>query len=162
MPLSINVGLSRKASRDYQSSGVSINVTAELDQSLLARPAELQQAIGDLYSQAQSALDRQTQQAEPAAVPQAADAARRAVPRPASPALPGAIPGGNGRAAPAMTASQRRAVEAICQRIGLDPDAEAREQLGVEFAGLSLRQASRLIDLLKQVEPAEGRNGGAR
>lgn len=31
MPLSINVGLSRKASRDYQSTGVSINVTAELD-----------------------------------------------------------------------------------------------------------------------------------
>lgn len=38
MPLSINVGLSRKASRDYQSTGVSINVTAELDQTLLARP----------------------------------------------------------------------------------------------------------------------------
>ncbi len=34
MPLSINVGLSRKASRDYQSTGVSINVTAELDQAL--------------------------------------------------------------------------------------------------------------------------------
>ena len=43
MPLSINVGLSRKASRDYQSTGVSINVTAELDQSLLAKPDELQQ-----------------------------------------------------------------------------------------------------------------------
>ena len=38
MPLSINVGLSRKASKDYQSTGVSINVTAELDQSLLAKP----------------------------------------------------------------------------------------------------------------------------
>ena len=40
MPLSINVGLSRKASKDYQSTGVSINVTAELDQSLLAKPAK--------------------------------------------------------------------------------------------------------------------------
>jgi hypothetical protein len=37
MPLSINVGLSRKA-KDYQSTGVSINVTTELHQSLLARP----------------------------------------------------------------------------------------------------------------------------
>ena len=27
MPLSINVGLSRKASKDYQSTGISINVT---------------------------------------------------------------------------------------------------------------------------------------
>jgi hypothetical protein len=59
MPLSINVGLSRKASRDYQSTGVSINVTAELDQTLLARPDELQRQIGDLYSQAQNALDQQ-------------------------------------------------------------------------------------------------------
>ncbi|QOV89759.1 hypothetical protein [Humisphaera borealis] len=37
MPLSINVGLSRKASRDYQSTGYSINVTAELDQALLGQ-----------------------------------------------------------------------------------------------------------------------------
>ena len=59
MPLSINVGLSRKASRDYQSTGVSINVTAELDQSLLAKPEELQNQIGGLYSQAQTALDQQ-------------------------------------------------------------------------------------------------------
>src|SRR5208282_3705820 len=48
MPLSINVGLSRKASKDYQSTGVSINVTAELDQALLARPDQLQKQIGDL------------------------------------------------------------------------------------------------------------------
>lgn len=58
MPLSVNVGLSRKASKDYQSTGVSINVTAELDQSLLARPDELQRHIDDLYAQAEQALDR--------------------------------------------------------------------------------------------------------
>jgi hypothetical protein len=58
MPLSVNVGLSRKASKDYQSTGVSINVTAELDQSLLARPDALQQHIDDLYAQAEQALDR--------------------------------------------------------------------------------------------------------
>jgi hypothetical protein len=38
MPLSVNVGLSRKASKDYQSTGVGINLTAELDQALLAKP----------------------------------------------------------------------------------------------------------------------------
>jgi hypothetical protein len=42
MPLSINVGLSRKASKDYQSTGTSINIVAELDQALLAKPDELQ------------------------------------------------------------------------------------------------------------------------
>jgi hypothetical protein len=59
MPLSINVGLSRKASKDFQSTGVSINFTAELDQSLLARPDELQEQIHGLYAQAEKALDRQ-------------------------------------------------------------------------------------------------------
>ena len=58
MPLSMNVGLSRKASRDYRSTGVSINVTAELDQSPLAKPEELQKQIGGLYFRTQSALDR--------------------------------------------------------------------------------------------------------
>ena len=52
MPLSINVGLSRKASKDYQSTGVSINVTAELDSALLQNPAKLQQQIAGLYGQA--------------------------------------------------------------------------------------------------------------
>lgn len=59
MPLSINVGLSRKASKDYQSTGCSINVVAELDQSLLAWPDELQQQIDALYRQAEEALNRQ-------------------------------------------------------------------------------------------------------
>jgi len=59
MPLSSNVGLSRKASKDYQSTGVSINVTAEFDKALLARPDELQRQIGDLYCQTQTALVRQ-------------------------------------------------------------------------------------------------------
>ena len=38
MPLTVNVGISRKASANYQSQGLSINLTAELDQSLLADP----------------------------------------------------------------------------------------------------------------------------
>jgi hypothetical protein len=50
MPLSVNVGLSRKASKDYQSTGVSINVTAELDQSLLAKPDQLQREVDNLYA----------------------------------------------------------------------------------------------------------------
>ena len=35
MPLIINVGVSRKASKDFQSAGYSLNPTAELDQGLL-------------------------------------------------------------------------------------------------------------------------------
>ena len=60
MPLSINVGLSRKASKDYQSTGTSINIIAELDAALLAKPDELQKQIDGLYREAQDAIDRNT------------------------------------------------------------------------------------------------------
>jgi len=39
MPLIVNVGLFRTNSVNYQSASVSINLTAELDQSLLTDPA---------------------------------------------------------------------------------------------------------------------------
>ena len=35
MPVVVNVGLNRKASRDYQSTGLSINLSAELDSGLI-------------------------------------------------------------------------------------------------------------------------------
>jgi hypothetical protein len=51
----------RKASANYQSQGLSINLTAELDQSLLADPPRLQLEIDRIYAQAEQALDRQGQ-----------------------------------------------------------------------------------------------------
>jgi hypothetical protein len=45
MPLTVHVGISRKASANYQSQGLSVNLTADLDQSLLADPPRLQLEI---------------------------------------------------------------------------------------------------------------------
>jgi len=59
MPLLINVGLNRKASKDFQSVGVSLNLTAELDQGLLSDPQRLQSEIDRIYGQAEEALERQ-------------------------------------------------------------------------------------------------------
>ena len=56
MPLTLNVGLSRKTSENYNSKGVSINLTAELDQALLNRPDELQDRVAALYREAEVAL----------------------------------------------------------------------------------------------------------
>ena len=140
MPLSINVGLSRKASKDYQSTGVSINVTAELDQALLARPDQLQKQIGDLYAQAHHALDGQ--------MDRLADNGVRPQSVPKSPS------NGNGRAPSAMTDSQRRAILAIAKRGDINLDAECRDFIGEEFDRLSLRQASELIDHLKLLTPS--------
>ena len=61
MPLTVNVGLNRKASKDFQSAGVSINLAAELDMGLLADPPRLQHEIEKVYMQAEAALDKQVQ-----------------------------------------------------------------------------------------------------
>lgn len=163
MSLSINVGLSRKASRDYQSTGVSINVTAELDQSLLAKPDELQQQVGNLYAQAEAALDRQAQSMGEPEVPQRHDqnnGQRRNNGNGHGYANAGRR--NNGNASPA-TQSQRRAIDAIARRVGVDPALEAQDIIGVPLDDLSLRQASELIDHLKDIEPAgNGRNGNNR
>jgi hypothetical protein len=142
MPLSINVGLSRKASKDYQSIGVSINVTAELDQALLARPDQLQKQIGDLYAQAHYALEGQMNRL--------ADSGGPAT-RPA-PKNNGA--NGDGRSTAPMTASQRRAILAIAKRWEINVDYECRERFATEFDDLSIHQASDLIDHLKNSQPA--------
>ena len=151
MPLAISVGLSRKASRNYQSAGISINVTAELDQALLAKPQELQHQIADLYHQAAQALDRQ------ALLPP--QERRRIEPANGNGRYPGS--NGNGRpVAPAgrISESQRRAIIAIARRLGVDPEQEAQQLVGAGIEGLSLRQASRLIDHLKAMQ-AEGSAG---
>ena len=146
MPLTINVGLSRKASKDYQSSGVSINVTAELDQSLLARPRELQAEVDRLYDQAEQGLIRQANRA-------GSDDANG---RSGNGHTPRTQNGGE------MTASQRRAIWAIARRLGLDPTEEIHHQFGLRLDGLTVREASRAIDHLKSLDQPVSRNGGSQ
>jgi hypothetical protein len=172
MPLSINVGLSRKASRDFQSAGTSINVTAELDQALLARPDELQHEIAGLYAQAEQALDSQSTRARGHPGGDAQDCPGNQPPpgrypgadvRPATDKNQGRDYGhgnGTGRGGGPATASQRRAVHAIAAGLGVDPHLEARDIVGVDFADLTIRQASDLIDHLKSMGPAAGGGNG--
>ena len=171
MPLSINVGLSRKASRDYQSTGVSINVTAELDQSLLARPDELQAQVANLYAQAESALNQQASgmsQREPSRP----DCDDRRPARSNGNRANGAQGYANGSRPPngnsnghrangnggGMTDSQRRAINAIARRLNIDPAYEAEQVLGAPLDDLSVRQASELIDHLKAIQPNSNGN----
>lgn len=151
MPLSINVGLSRKASRDYQSTGVSINVTAELDQSLLARPQELQEQVANLYAQAEQALERRGFQ------PDAPPAQHRPYSARSNGYRNGNGNGNRGRTngnGGGMTASQRRAILAIARRANIDPNHEAQQIIGIPLDQMSIQQASELIDHLKSLAPA--------
>ena len=154
MPLSINVGSSRKASKDYQSTGVSINVTAELDQSLLAKPDELHRQVANLYAQAESALDRQSGQSPVREAAHGENGNGRRNGTNGSHARPS-----NGTRRPAkndalMTDSQKRALISIAERNNVNLDLEAREIIGAEFDQLTLRQASQLIDHLKSDQPS--------
>ena len=143
MPLTINVGLSKKASQNYQSTGVSINITAEVDHGLLGDPPQLQQRIDALYAEAEHAISRQVEErAEPE---QSQEEGRN---------------GGRSNGA-AMTASQSRAIEAIARRLGIDPAAECRRHLGRDLDRLSVREASSLIDHLKSLRPVARNGSGA-
>lgn len=151
MPLTINVGLSRKTSENFNSQGASINITAELDQSLLARPDELQGAVNELYEQAEYALVRQTQSTAKTTTHQLTQQSRSN----------GIIDNGhvqtrNGRGTDSpgrsMTQSQRRAVFSIADQLGVDPIDEARHEFGIDLDHASLDEASRLIDHLKSLQ----------
>ena len=166
MPLTINCGLSRKCSENFQSTGVSINVTAELDRSLLARPHELQQQVSLLYGQAEEALKQEVERVAGAS----GDAATAVTPGTRSryegrrydnadrPTRYTNSTGGR-RLSP-MTASQRRAIHSIASRLGIDPHVEAQDVVGMELNDLTLAQASQLIDHLKAVAPSGGNGGG--
>ena len=58
MPLTVNLGLNRKASKHFQSAGVSINLAAELVTGLMADPPLLQHEIEKVYMLAEAALDK--------------------------------------------------------------------------------------------------------
>ena len=177
MPLTVNVGISRKASANYQSAGLSINLTAELDQSLLADPPRLQSEIDRIYRQAEEALDRKAGgvtsvtavttesrippshavERQPVHHRNGGASNRHAAQNDANPQV--AAHGSAGRSDDGFhggpvrpaTESQVRALRAICKRGRLDLDREAHDEFGVESADhLDVRQASQLIDSLKE------------
>jgi hypothetical protein len=144
MPLTLNIGLSRKTSENYNSKGVSINLTAELEQALLNRPDELQDRVAALYREAEQALERQEN-------PNGHDQHSQPQPNGSTP-----------RNGDGMTASQRRAIEAICKRLDTNPTDEARHEFGLDLDRMSIREASKFIDHLKALQPAGNENGRHR
>lgn len=161
MPLTINVGLNRKASEDFQSSGVSINLTAELDQALLSRPEELQQKIEKLYAMANAAVARQLSQNPPSPPPQkerwtkgrGLEESRQNGNAPPRSNGHNARPqhnGNHGQEPRPMTPKQKSAILAICRQERISrPFDWIREQMGRDLDELSAKQASALIDSLK-------------
>jgi len=138
MPMQLTVSRNRKTSENYNSEGYGVSLTVELDQGLLKKPKELQDKIAYLYHEADEALDKQAQQQS-------------------APANKNGNHNSNG-----MTTAQRRAIQSIGQRLGLDVTQECRHELAAELEQLSVKQASRFIDHLKALEQPVGQNGGGR
>lgn len=146
MPMQLTVSRNRKTSENYNSEGYGVSLTVELDQSLLTKPKELQDKIAYLYHAADEALDKQAQ---------------REMPAPPKNGNGHANGNSNGNSH-GMTTAQRRAIQSIGQRLGLDVTQECRHELGSELEQLSVKQASRFIDHLKALEQPVGQNGGGR
>ncbi len=174
MPLTVNVGISRKASANYQSTGLSINLTAKLDQSLMADPPRLQSEIDRIYAQAEEALDRKaggvTDVTAEVRNPPNRPTDRQPLPQrnghpsnghaaqngaPSQAASNGNAgksgDGFHGGAVRPATEPQLRALRAICKRARLDLEHEAHDEFGLESLDqLDVKQASQLIDILKE------------
>lgn len=159
MPLTVTASLSRKASRDFQSSGTSITLSAEVDGSLITKPEELQREIARVFDQARVALEAQT---EPPTNGAGVAPHRPALQIGSSRHRGNGNGNGGDRFNPA-TASQLRALAAIARRLGVDERQEIRDEFGVELDRLDVRMASAAIDYLKSLQsPVGDRNGGGR
>lgn len=140
--LKLNAGFSRKVGEpNYGSRGASVNVELELEGHLVSDTDALTERIRKLFQLARHSVD-----AELAA--------------PGSPATPAANAQQNSnpqRQARLATASQLRAIRAICQQQDLDPAQQAHQQCGVnDPQELTLREASNLIDHLKSQNAHNG------
>jgi len=165
--IKLNAGFSRKVGEpNYGSRGASVNVELELESGLIGDPDGLRSKINNLFDIARRSVD-----AELAGGPIAnghSDSGNPVVSR-TSFGVPGNSygngrtdnHGGNGQPTVRYaTVSQIRAIRAICQRQGLDPERFANQRYRVNgIEELSVKEASAIIDELKA---ATSRNGGGR
>jgi len=173
MPMQLTVSRNRKTSENYNSQGYGVSLTVELDQSLLTKPQELQEKITYLYREAEEALDKQAREASGS--PTRSSSSSSSTNSNGNGHRSESSNGngrtnnnghrngnGNERNGHGMTTAQRRAIQSIGQRMGVDVIQECRHELGAELDQLSVKQASRFIDHLKAMEQPVGQNGGGR
>lgn len=144
--IKLNCGVSRKVGEPaYGSRGATCNVELELESSASQDTQLLHDRIRKLFAVARSAVDEElgltngnNGKTNPAAQP--------------GPKQPTAQPK-NGNTPRPATESQIRAINAICERLGLNADEQARQRYKHGLADLSLPEASAMIDALKNSPP---------
>lgn len=170
MPISLNVGLSKKIGLpNYSSLGAECHVEVELESQLLTRDPdafreEVRQAFEACATAVQEELARHAPPRSPVAGPvadQVADPAAGSDSAPGTTQRPSDQGVGKGGRIPfarrPATGPQVRAITAISQRLSLDLLQELRSRFGVEEAGaLTVGDASRFIDELQLLAEESG------
>ena len=165
--LKLHAGVSKKVGLPgFSSASASCTIEAELDSSLLNDTAGFQIVVQRAYQSCEQAVQDQiarlTSDGPVAAQPQEIVEVRT------SPAITGAsvnrLPAAQFTNQPSprpATASQVKAIRAICARRKIDLVGLLRERFGLTTADeLGIRQASALIDELKSDEPTNGHANG--
>ena len=160
--LRLNAGFSRKVGEpNYGSRGASVNVELELESGLIADPEALTDRIKSLFDLARKSVDEELNgdQAQVDSPGPSQQNGRRLATGASGNNTP---TGGNGnQSVRSATASQVRAIRAICDRQGVNPDRLANERFSVgDLEELTIREASSLIDELKAAPSCGGKGGG--
>jgi len=141
--IKLNAGVSRKVGEpNYGSRGATVNVELELESSAAQDTHLLHDRIRRLFAIAREAVAEELGLSTQATPPLASQPV---------------VANGNGNSVRHASDAQIRAINAICNRLGLDPHAESHHRLGRSIQDLTLPEASTLIDQLKQVQ--DGQNG---
>jgi len=135
--IKLNAGVSRKVGEpNYGSRGASVNVELELESAVVNDTEALHEKIRTLFALAKRSVDEElgvsTSGGTPSQTP-----------------TNGTNGGQNGTASRPATDGQKRAIWAICKKLGLDQDEEAQATFDRPVSKLLLPEASQLIDRLK-------------
>ena len=140
--IKLNAGVSRKVGEpNYGSRGASVNVELELESAVVNDTEALHEKIRTLFALAKRSVDEELGVSTSSGSP-------------SQPTVNGTNGGQNGTASRPATDGQKRAVWAICKKLGLDQDQEARATFDRPVSQLTLPEASQLIDRLKVLADA--------
>jgi hypothetical protein len=161
--IKLNCGISRKIGEpNYGSRGASVNVELELESSAAQDAGALHEKIRRLFAVAKASVDEELGLAGRPAGPAGAGTPPPARPPANSQASGRPAPGANGVKGANGTngdrpasESQLRAIRSICGRLGLDADQEASQMCQKPASRISLAEASKLIDHLKQLQDGQ-------
>ena len=150
--LKANVGISRKLSKNYQSTGFTVNIEGELTAAVSDSEAVIEQ-VNELYDLAEAALDQQIERSR------SVDAISNRDDQPARPSEMGNGHNGNGATQPSAGSSEEEAATtkqinfllSISKRERLSTaqlEAKIAEILGnsIGLYDLSKRQAGKVLD----------------